>query len=124
MTLCGVLKNILLVCASVLIWGTVVTSLQVLGYALALAGLVYYGVGYEGIKVYYSATQDRGQKLWEGSGAFPYPAASSAVLISRVLVIGLYGFVTLLVVISLVTCQEEVGKGLYDLAHWLAFPES
>ncbi|KAL3423244.1 duf250 domain membrane protein [Phlyctema vagabunda] len=53
MTLCGVLKNILIVVASVMIWGTIVSPLQILGYSIALAGLVYYGVGYQGIRTYF-----------------------------------------------------------------------
>ena len=49
MTLTGILKNILLVLISVLIWHTTVSWLQFLGYAVALAGLVYYSVGWEQI---------------------------------------------------------------------------
>ncbi|TAQ90641.1 hypothetical protein B7494_g1061 [Chlorociboria aeruginascens] len=63
MTLCGVLKNILLVVASVLIWGTVVTRLQVVGYGIALGGLVYYAVGYEGIKTSLEVTREFGGKI-------------------------------------------------------------
>lgn len=48
MTLCGVLKNILLVLASMLIWGTIVGSLQAFGFSIALVGLVYYSIGYDG----------------------------------------------------------------------------
>ncbi|KAI0123095.1 triose-phosphate transporter [Xylariales sp. AK1849] len=40
--LTGVLKNILLVAASVLIWGTTIAPLQVLGYGVALSGFVLY----------------------------------------------------------------------------------
>lgn len=50
LTLCGVLKNIGLVFASVLIWGTVVSSLQAFGYGIATVGLIYYSLGWEGIK--------------------------------------------------------------------------
>lgn len=49
LTLCGVLKDILLVAASMMIWGTIVTPLQFLGYSIALAGLVYYKLGGEQI---------------------------------------------------------------------------
>ncbi|KAK3328432.1 triose-phosphate transporter family-domain-containing protein [Cercophora scortea] len=49
MTLTGILKNILLVVVAVLIWHTSITSLQLLGYAIALAGLVYYSVGWDQI---------------------------------------------------------------------------
>ncbi|BDD57132.1 hypothetical protein MPDQ_003479 [Monascus purpureus] len=52
MTLCGVLKDILLIVASMVIWGTQVTKLQFFGYSLALMGLVYYKLGGEKIKEY------------------------------------------------------------------------
>ncbi|KAF8861100.1 TPT-domain-containing protein [Acephala macrosclerotiorum] len=67
MTLCGVLKNILLVVASILIWGTVVSGLQVVGYGIALVGLVYYGVGYEGMVTYYNGARDFAVEIWERS---------------------------------------------------------
>jgi hypothetical protein len=50
LTLCGVLKDILLVTASVIIWGTTVTVLQFFGYGLALFGLIHYKLGTEVIK--------------------------------------------------------------------------
>jgi arginine exporter protein ArgO len=50
LTLCGVLKDILLVAASIMIWGTPVTSTQFFGYSIALGGLVYYKLGAEQIK--------------------------------------------------------------------------
>ncbi|KAK5662787.1 hypothetical protein OQA88_6196 [Cercophora sp. LCS_1] len=49
MTLTGILKNILLVGVSVLIWNTTISALQFLGYGIALAGLVYYSLGWEQI---------------------------------------------------------------------------
>lgn len=52
MTLCGVLKDILLVAASMMIWNTPVTSLQFFGYSLALLGLVYYKLGGDKIREY------------------------------------------------------------------------
>ncbi|KAE8441564.1 hypothetical protein EG329_004683 [Mollisiaceae sp. DMI_Dod_QoI] len=69
MTLCGVLKNILLVVASIMIWGTVVSGLQVLGYGIALAGLVYYGVGWDGIMTYYTSTRKFAVEIWEGEAS-------------------------------------------------------
>lgn len=50
MTLCGVLKDILLVFASIAIWGTPISGLQSFGYAIALGGLVYYKLGVATIK--------------------------------------------------------------------------
>lgn len=55
MTLCGVLKNILLVAASMLIWGTIVGGLQAFGFSIALVGLVYYSIGYDGFASFGSA---------------------------------------------------------------------
>ncbi|KAF7538900.1 hypothetical protein G7Z17_g12535 [Cylindrodendrum hubeiense] len=50
LTLCGVLKDIMLVAASMAIWGTQVTPLQFFGYSIALGGMVYYKLGYEQLK--------------------------------------------------------------------------
>lgn len=44
------LKDILLVAASMIIWGSQVTPLQFFGYSIALGGMVYYKLGYEQIK--------------------------------------------------------------------------
>lgn len=49
MTLTGILKNILLVIVSVMIWNTHIAPLQVVGYTIALAGLMYYSLGYDQI---------------------------------------------------------------------------
>ncbi|KAK9441566.1 DUF250 domain membrane protein [Metarhizium brunneum] len=52
LTLCGVLKDIMLVVASMMIWGTPVTPLQFFGYSIALGGMVYYKLGFEQLKGY------------------------------------------------------------------------
>ncbi|TWU78802.1 hypothetical protein ED733_007214 [Metarhizium rileyi] len=52
LTLCGVLKDIMLVVASMMIWGTPVTPLQFFGYSIALGGMVYYKLGLEQLKGY------------------------------------------------------------------------
>ncbi|KAK4122659.1 TPT-domain-containing protein [Parathielavia appendiculata] len=52
LTLCGVLKDVLLVVASMIIFGTQVTALQFFGYSIALGGMIYYKLGYEAIKGY------------------------------------------------------------------------
>ncbi|AEO56352.1 hypothetical protein MYCTH_2090403 [Thermothelomyces thermophilus ATCC 42464] len=49
MTLTGILKNILLVILSVMIWRTTISWLQFFGYTIALAGLLYYSLGGEQI---------------------------------------------------------------------------
>ncbi|RKO94791.1 triose-phosphate transporter family-domain-containing protein [Blyttiomyces helicus] len=48
MCLSGVIKDILLITASILIWATPITSLQIFGYAVALGGLVCPSIRYTG----------------------------------------------------------------------------
>ncbi|KAL9580023.1 MAG: hypothetical protein Q9212_004740 [Teloschistes hypoglaucus] len=45
LTLCGVLKSICLMVASVIIWSTVVMPMQFIGNFIAMGGLVYYNLG-------------------------------------------------------------------------------
>jgi Glycosyl transferase family 90 len=45
LTLSGILQDILLVMLSVLIWSTPITSTQLLGYTIAIGGLIQYKVG-------------------------------------------------------------------------------
>jgi len=56
MTLSGILKNIMLVGISVVIWQTQIAGLQAIGYSIALAGLVYYSVEPEQLTRAYRAT--------------------------------------------------------------------
>ncbi|CAH0014652.1 unnamed protein product [Clonostachys rhizophaga] len=65
LTICGVLKDILLVIASMMIWGTQVTGLQFFGYSIALGGMVYYKLGFEQIKGYVG----EGNRQWAEFGA-------------------------------------------------------
>jgi hypothetical protein len=50
LTMAGILKDILLVCASMMIFRDPVTAQQFFGYSIALAGLVYYKLGAEKIQ--------------------------------------------------------------------------
>lgn len=65
LTLCGVLKDILLVGASMMIWGTQVSPLQSFGYSIALGGMVYYKLGFEQLKGYIG----EGTRQWAEFGA-------------------------------------------------------
>jgi hypothetical protein len=91
MTLSGVLKDILLVCASLMIFRDPVTRIQVFGYAIALAGLVYYKLGLEKIKEYIGA----GRRSWADFGA-RRPVARKLTTTALVFV----GFLLLLTLIS------------------------
>jgi len=66
MTLLGVLKNILLVLSSVLLFGTIIMPLQIIGYTIALLGLLSYGVGYDGLHTYCSSSAKFARGAWEG----------------------------------------------------------
>ena len=65
MTLCGVLKDIILVFASIAIWGTQVSALQFFGYSLALGGMIYYKLGAESLKGFFA----EGNRWWAEYGA-------------------------------------------------------
>lgn len=74
MTLCGVLKDILLVVTSMIIFLDLVKPMQAFGYSIALAGLVYYRIGGEQLKEYAS----QGQRAWADYG-MRHPGARRAI---------------------------------------------
>lgn len=82
MTLCGVLKDVLLVMASIAIWGTPVSGLQYFGYSIALCGLMYYKLGAETLKVQFA----EGQRAWAEYGA-KHPAMRKAIVFGGVLML-------------------------------------
>jgi hypothetical protein len=81
LTLCGILKDILLVAASMLIWGTPVTNLQFFGYSIALGGMLYYRLGAEQLKGY----MQHAGRSWSEFGV-QRPALRKAVVFGLVLV--------------------------------------
>lgn len=88
MTLCGVLKDILLVFASIAIWGTPVTALQYFGYGIALCGLVYFKLGADTLKAQFSEAN----RQWAEYGA-KHPAMRKVIVFAIIMlvVIGLLG---------------------------------
>ena len=68
MTLTGILKNILLVIVSVIIWNTSISFLQFVGYGIALAGLVYYSLGWEQIVNVTTAFLTWLRAVWDSPG--------------------------------------------------------
>ena len=80
MTLCGVLKDILLVFASIMIWGTPVSALQYFGYSIALGGMIYYKLGAESIKSFFSELG----RQWAEYGA-KHPAQRKVVVFGLVI---------------------------------------
>lgn len=80
MTLSGVLKDILLVLASMVIFQDPVSPLQFFGYSIALGGLVYYKLGADKLKENLGAAQ----RAWAEYGA-NHPAARKAIVFGGVL---------------------------------------
>ena len=80
MTLCGVLKDILLVLASMAIWGTPVTPLQFFGYSIALGGMIYYKLGADTIKPFLAD----GGRRWAEYGA-KHPAQRKMVVFAGII---------------------------------------
>ncbi|KAH7118915.1 triose-phosphate transporter family-domain-containing protein [Dendryphion nanum] len=81
LTLSGVLKDILLVFASMFLFGDPVTLVQAFGYGIALAGLVYYKLGAEKLKEYLG----QGGMKWAEFGA-TRPAARKIIIFAILLV--------------------------------------
>ncbi|KAF2115529.1 triose-phosphate transporter family-domain-containing protein [Lophiotrema nucula] len=80
LTLSGVLKDILLVFASMMLFKDPVTLLQAFGYTIALGGLIYYKLGADKIKEYLG----QGNMKWAEFGA-QRPAARKIVIFGLVL---------------------------------------
>lgn len=87
MTLSGVLKDILLVMASMAIFRDPVSPLQAFGYTIALCGLIYYKIGADKTKEYVG----QGQRAWADYGV-RHPIARRVVVIGMVF----FGVVVLL----------------------------
>ncbi|KAM0276070.1 hypothetical protein ACHAQH_007124 [Verticillium albo-atrum] len=80
LTLCGVLKDVMLVAASMMIWGTQVSGLQFFGYTIALGGMVFYKLGYEQLRGYIG----EGTRQWAEFGQRKPVLRKLAVLIMSV----------------------------------------
>lgn len=94
LTLCGVLKDILLVGASILIWGTPISLLQMFGYSIALGGLIYYKLGTDILKERYTRLRTEGSLTWQKFGN-KNPALRKATIIGVAALFMLLGLGTL-----------------------------
>ncbi|PNP42844.1 hypothetical protein TGAM01_v201482 [Trichoderma gamsii] len=88
LTLCGVLKDIMLVVASMIIWGTQVTPLQFFGYSIALGGMVYYKLGFEALKGY---AGEAGRQWAEFGARKPILRKLSIIVLAVFLIFCLFG---------------------------------
>lgn len=104
MTLSGVLKDILLVCASMLIFRDPVSGIQAFGYTIALFGLVWYKLGASNLKEHVSAAQ----RSWADFG-------NRRPIARRLTSIGI-GFVFVLLLLGIVSSTGAVPEK-YDPGH-------
>jgi len=82
LTLCGVLKDILLVAASMMIFLSPVSGLQFFGYSIALGGLVYYKLGADMLKGYF----EQAGRAWADYGV-RHPALRKLIVFGVVILI-------------------------------------
>jgi len=115
MTLCGVGKNIFLVVASVLIWGTIITGMQVFGYTIALAGLVYYGVGYEGIQTYCNTTQQFAWKLWEGEKEKEGATTQRSTMLRKAIIVSVFALIMVLLMAGIAMQNRGATEYIHDV---------
>ncbi|KAJ5370664.1 sugar phosphate/phosphate translocator [Penicillium cataractarum] len=88
LTMAGILKDILLVCASMMIFHDPVTPQQFFGYSIALAGLVYYKLGAEKLQ---ALTTDVRLQVGEYRRANPAQAKGIAVgVVATIVLLVLY----------------------------------
>ncbi|USW55917.1 Putative sugar phosphate transporter domain-containing protein [Septoria linicola] len=81
MTLSGVLKDILLVVASIMIFRDPVSGIQAFGYSIALGGLVYYKLGADKLKEHMGGAQ----RAWADYGA-KHPALRKLIVFGLALI--------------------------------------
>ncbi|QPG96524.1 hypothetical protein C2857_004457 [Epichloe festucae Fl1] len=97
MTLTGIFKNILLILVSILIWNTKITFMQTVGYAIALAGLTYYSLGYDQIMKLARTSATLAASMWSSTSANGRSSTSLAtrrcILVTALVFGGLFIFV-------------------------------
>ncbi|KAI8938581.1 hypothetical protein NX059_004460 [Plenodomus lindquistii] len=91
LTLSGVLKDILLVFASMFLFKDPVSLLQAFGYSIALGGLIYYKLGGEKLKEYLGQGSMKWQELGHTRPVLRKLMIFTAVIISMFMVLGSLG---------------------------------
>ncbi|KAF7558039.1 hypothetical protein G7046_g5907 [Stylonectria norvegica] len=117
MTLTGMLKNILLVVISIIIWHTTVTGLQSLGYGIALAGLAYYSIGYEQSCRGYRDAKVWASKTWASPPPWENKLTAGA---RRILLLVAIAFVSVVVFVLVLYAKGVSGQDALQLTTtWL-----
>ncbi|PHH77980.1 hypothetical protein CDD82_3281 [Ophiocordyceps australis] len=116
MTLTGIFKNILLIVVSILIWRTPITLLQAVGYSIALAGLVYYSVGYDQLAVAAQAAAAwTTATLGFGSSSTPSSSSSSALLARKLLLLVAVALVAIFVFVMALRHYDPRARAIFAL---------
>lgn len=111
MRLCGILKDILIVISSLILWHTPMTPLQVVGYTVALIGLMYYMLGYERIVGFFATSR--------ASGFIKeYRITKTRVL--TIFLLFLLGFVVVLGIMGLLAVKFAPDR-IEDLKSWIYY---
>ena len=100
MTLTGILKNILLVIISVMIWHTAITWMQFLGYSIACAGLMYYSLGWEQSVAIYQGISAYTRNLVRGGDSPDESARRLPSAVRRALITSLIMVVVIFLVVQ------------------------
>jgi Flp pilus assembly protein TadB len=116
MTLTGVLKNILLVVISVMIWNTHISWLQTLGYAVALGGLIYYSVGYDQLAQGWKIASTSLVTMWTS----PSPHGGISVGMRRVIIVVMGVLTFILLIAGLGYGTGVADKGVTMVQSWLS----
>ena len=113
MCLTGILKNILLVVASVVIWKTAISPLQFIGYGIACFGLVYYSIGWEQMVAQSRSGWAYAKKVWDQDDTHTSIGLGNGISVSakqlrRVIIFGL-GLMTVgLLFYGLVPAEDQM----------------
>lgn len=108
MTLTGIFKSILLVIVSVLIWDTQITFLQGAGYSFALAGLVYYSLGYDQLLGLYHSSSAWFFGTWQAS--FSSDNTGMSRMAKRVIPTVFIGLLTIVILVRLLGSNDALPK--------------
>ncbi|KAH7139832.1 DUF250 domain membrane protein [Dactylonectria estremocensis] len=104
MSLAAILKNILLVICSVVIWQTTISTIQLVGYGISLTALAYYSLGYRGVKEACSSTASWVSALFKSSSDEKHRISSGVktgfcVALACLMIVGTF-----------VRCREDFGE--------------
>ncbi|PHH63760.1 hypothetical protein CDD81_5525 [Ophiocordyceps australis] len=116
MTLTGIFKNILLIVVSIFIWNTPISLLQAVGYSIALAGLIYYSVGYDQLALAAQATVAwTTATLGFASSSASSNSSSSVLLARRLLLLVAVALVAIFIFVMALRHYDPRARAIFSL---------